>query len=93
MTKPVPQRLLLIRLKNLVDAASARGAGTARDQAKVELREVLATENWNTVYILYNCSARRCRYLRSIGYPVPTKYMFASENDVERIVAYNQKEK
>lgn len=85
MTKPVPQRLLLIRLKRLIDAASAKGAGAARDQAKTELREVLNTEHWNTTYILYNCSARRCRYLRSIGYPVPTKFMFASEDDVERI--------
>ena len=93
MNKPVPQRLLLERLKRLIDLASAKGAGTSRDQAKAELREALKTEHWDTVYVLYNLAARRCRYLRSIGYPVPTKYMFAREDDVERINAWNEKER
>jgi hypothetical protein len=93
MTKPVPQRLLLERLKRLIDLASAKGAGASRDQAKSELREVLNVEHWDTVYVLYNLAARRCRYLRSIGYPVPTKYMFASEDDVERVRAWDERER
>ena len=84
----LPQRDLLLRLKYLIDRASAKGAGAARDQAKAELRTTLTENDWNTNYILYNLAVRRCRYLRSIGYPVPTKYMFASEDDVERIKAY-----
>jgi len=93
MTKPVPQRLLLERLKRLIDLASAKGASASRDQAKYELRELLNTEHWQTVYIYYNLAVRRCRYLRSIGYPVPGKYLYASENDVQRIIAHNEKER
>ncbi len=39
-----------------------------------------------------NLAATRCRYLRSIGAPVPTKYLFAREKDVERIEAYKDRE-
>jgi hypothetical protein len=89
----VPQRLLLIRLKRLIDDASAKGAGAARDQAKTELREVMNTAHWDTEYIKYNAGVRRCRYLRSVGYPIANRYLFASESDVERITAHNEKER
>ena len=89
----IPQRLLLEQLKRLIDLASAKGASAARDQAKADLRQTMIDGDWNTVYILYNLAARRCRYLRSIGYPVPTKYLFARENDVERIEAYKERER
>ena len=93
MKSAIPQRLLLDRLKYLIDKASTKGASAARDQAKAELRQAMTEGDWNTTYILYNLAVRRCRYLRSIGYPVPTRYLFASEDDVERINAYHGKER
>jgi hypothetical protein len=84
------QRDLLERLKNLIDAASAKGAGIGRDNAKAELRAILKVEHWQSEFILYNLGVKRCRYLRSIGMPVSSKHMFASEADVERIKAWSE---
>ena len=89
----IAQRPLLEQLKVLIDHASAKGAGASRDVAKSNLRVALRDGNWDTVYVLYNLGVRRCRYLRSIGYPVPGKYLYASENDVQRIIAHNEKER
>jgi hypothetical protein len=91
MTK-IAQRPLLEQLKYLIDHASAKSASAARDVAKSNLRAAMRDGDWNTVFILYNLGVRRNRYLRSIGYPVPSKYLYARESDVERINAYHEKE-
>lgn len=89
----IAQRALLVHLKLMVDEAAAKGAGLTRDRAREELKRIRREDNWNTDYILYNVAAKRCRYLRSIGWPVPTSRLFARENDVERITAWSDKER
>ena len=86
----IGQRQLLLVLKNLVDQASAKGAGLARDQARRSLRETMREQDWNTAYILMNLSVKRCRALASMGYPVPRKFMFTDEKDIERINAWHE---
>jgi hypothetical protein len=70
------QRELVPILVRLVDNATAKGATAHRDAARAELRRLLAEENWNTSFVLNNISVRRCRYIASLGHPVPTKWMF-----------------
>jgi hypothetical protein len=93
MVTKLTQRVLLERLKYLIDRASAKGAGASRDQAKLELRETLRTSDWNTTFILYNLSVSRCRYLRSLGYPIPNNRLFTSQEDIDRINAYHERER
>ncbi len=69
------QRELVPILKDLIDDASAKGASTHRDIAKAELRRVLKDSNWNTTFILNNLGARRCKYLASLGQPVPFRWL------------------
>jgi hypothetical protein len=87
------QRDLLERMKVVIDQASARGAGIGRDNAKAALRELLRVEHWDTEFIRYNLGVKRCRYLRSLGYPISNRHLFASEDDVERITAWEERER
>lgn len=84
------QRTLLEVLKNLIDEASAKGAGAARDIARDHLRDTLLDANWRTPYIWKNLGVRRCRYLASIGKSVPFEYLYTSEKDIARIEAHKE---
>lgn len=68
---PIPQRELVTTLRILIDTARARAASRTRDEARQTLRELMAVANWNTPYVLRNIGAKRCRYLRGLGYAVP----------------------
>lgn len=70
------QRELLPVLVNLIDAARAKGATLHRDNARAELRRVLAEENWNTIYILNNIGVTRSRHIAGLGHSVATKWLF-----------------
>jgi len=70
------QRELIQILVPLIDAARTEGATVHRDIARARLREMKTTENWNTIYILNNLSSKRCRYLASIGWPVPSRWLY-----------------
>lgn len=72
---PVSQRNLLKQLVPLIDAAMAPNSTAHRDIARGRLRVLLDTTNWRTIFIYRNLSSRRCRYLASIGYWVPSNYM------------------
>ena len=89
----VTQRLLLLQLKNLIDEASAKGAGIGRDNARRDLKLMMKEESWNTEFIRYNLGVKRCRYLRSVGYPIANRYLFASEDDIERIKSWEERER
>lgn len=75
---PVAQRDLVPLLKTLIDAAMAKNSTAHRDIARSKLRELLETTNWRTSYILNNISPRRSRYIASIGYWVPSKWMLTT---------------
>lgn len=87
------QRELLLVLKDLIAQASAKGASAHRDLARARLREVMANESWDTEYILYNLAAKRCRYLRSLGYPISWHRLYAKPGDVERLEAGKERER
>ena len=70
------QRELVPVLVGLIDAAMAKGATAHRDIARSRLREVLRDEHWDTSFVLNNISVKRCRYLASLGYPVPARWAF-----------------
>jgi hypothetical protein len=72
---PVSQRELLPRLVKLIDDARAPNSTAHRDIARSKLRALLETTNWNTAWLAHNLGATRCRYLGSIGYWVPTKFL------------------
>ena len=80
---PVPQRELVRLLDALIDAAKVKYASATRDQARYELRRLMAEANWNTPYVLRNIGARRCRYLAGLGYDVPSE--FSLRSDIERL--------
>lgn len=69
------QRELVQVLVPLIDAAMAKGATAHRDLARIRLREMKTTENWNTAFVCNNISTRRCRYLASLGWPVPSRWL------------------
>lgn len=87
------QRELLLILKDLIASASAKGASAHRDLARAELRRVMETSNWNTEYIIYNLAAKRCRYLRSLGYPIAWSRLYAKPGDLERLEAAKDRER
>lgn len=72
---PYTQRELVPLLVRLVDDASADGKTAHRDKARVELRRVLETAHWRTPYVCNNISARRCRYIASMGYWIDRRWM------------------
>jgi hypothetical protein len=67
-------------LVGLIDDAAAKGASAHRDLARTRLRTILKEENWNTSYVLNNISVRRCRHIASLGYPVPSRWLFREYN-------------
>ena len=67
----IPQKMLVKTLAALIDASRAKVSSRTRDDARRTLREVMATANWNTPYVLRNIGFRRCNYLRGLGYHVP----------------------
>lgn len=71
----VPQRELVKQLVSLIDDAMRPQSTAHRDIARSGLRKLLAEANWNTSYVLNNISIRRCRYLASLGYPVPSRWL------------------
>jgi len=70
------QREMVPLLTELIDDASAKGASAHRDIARSNLRTLLREGHWNTDYVLNNLAPRRCRYIASLGYPVPSKWAF-----------------
>lgn len=72
---PISQRALVPELKALVDAAMAPNSTAHRDIARSRLRELLETTNWRTSFVCNNISSRRCKYIASLGYWVPQKWL------------------
>lgn len=72
----ISQRDLVPLLRELVDAASVENSTAHKDIAKARLREVLTTCRVNTTYVANNIGPRRARFIASLGYPMPSKWMF-----------------
>lgn len=68
---PIPQRQLRRILALLIDAARLGRHAEARER----LHHVLRTCHWNTPHVLHNIGAGRCRYIASLGYPVPPRFL------------------
>jgi hypothetical protein len=73
---PIAQRELVPVMKVLIDAAMSKQSTAHRDIARSKLRAILddPDSNWRTSFVLNNLAPRRCRYLASIGYWVPTRW-------------------
>lgn len=73
---PMPQRELIVVLSSLIDAAMAKNSTAHRDIARSRLREMLKPEEtwWQTAFCFNNISVKRCRYLASMGLPVPMRF-------------------
>jgi hypothetical protein len=76
-TGPVSQRDLVPLLNGLIDAAMAKNSTAHRDIARSKLRELLSDPavNWRTSFVLNNVGATRSRYVASIGFWVPSKWL------------------
>lgn len=84
----IPQRELVRVLRVLIDTARAV-PGRGRDEARATIRDLLATANWRTPYVLRNIGARRCRYLAGMGYPVPAE--FALRSTIETLRQWDER--
>lgn len=71
----VAQRELVPLLVELIDAASRPQSTAHRDIARSKLRALRSTTNWNTPFVLNGISTRRARYLASLGWPVPSRWL------------------
>lgn len=80
---PVSQRDLVRQLVPLIDAAMANGATAHRDLARAKLRDLLVSSHWRTTYVMRNLNPKRCRYLASIGFWVPTEMMWRPYTKVD----------
>jgi hypothetical protein len=74
---PISQRDLVPVLNTLIDAAMAKNSTAHRDIARAKLRAILEdpTSNWRTSYILNNIAVTRCRFIASLGYWIPSKWL------------------
>lgn len=86
---PMSQRELVQVLRIIIDTARARAASRTRDDARSALRQLMATANWRTPYVLRNLGARRCRYLMGLGYDVPIED--ATRSAIERLVQWGER--
>lgn len=71
----VQQRELVPVLCTLIDEARRPQSTAHRDIARSKLRALREDANWNTAFVLHNLGSRRCRYLASLGWPVPSRYL------------------
>lgn len=78
---PIPQKRLVVVLRVLIDTSKSRASSRMRDDARATLRQLMETANWNTPYVLRNVGAKRCRYLRGLGYDVPIEDAMRSAID------------
>lgn len=72
----IAQRELVGVLRDLIDDAMRPQSTAHRDVARSKLRSTLAETNWETSFIFTNLSTKRCRYLASLGYPVPGRWLY-----------------
>ncbi len=86
---PVPQRKLLVLLRSLIDTSRSKAASRTRDEARAALRELMATTNWHTPYVLRNLGTKRCRYLSSLGYDIPVEDTMRST--IERLNQWTER--
>lgn len=80
---PISQRDLVKVLVPLIDAARSEQSTAHRDIARTKLRELLATANWRTIFVMRSLNPRRCRWLTSQGWWVPTQYMWREYKNVD----------
>jgi len=78
---PVSQRQLVKVLTVLIDTSRGKVSSKTRDDARRTLRELMAVANWNTPFVCRNIGAKRARYLRGLGYPVPIEYAIRTSID------------
>lgn len=72
---PISQRGLVKVLCPLIDVAAAKVSTRSRDEARDTLRIILSTCHWQTSFVMKNLSPRRCRFLTTRGYVVPSRWL------------------
>lgn len=74
---PMTQRELIYTLNTMIDAAMAKNSTAHRDIARMKLREMLKPDEkwWQTGFVFTNLSVKRCKYLASMGLPVPMRFL------------------
>lgn len=82
---PISQRSLVKLLVPLIDAAMAPNSTAHRDIARSELRALLNNPEvaWRTIWVLRSLNPKRCRYLASLGYPIPSRHLWREYKGVE----------
>jgi hypothetical protein len=83
---PLGQKRLVLVLRVLIDTSRGKAASKTRDDARRALRELMAVANWRTPYVMRNLAAKRCRYLRGLGYDVPLEY--AMRTSIDRLAQW-----
>lgn len=88
---PISQRDLVRILPALIDAARAKVSTRTRDDARDALREVLAVAHWQTPHVLKNLNSKRCRWLTTRGYVIPTRYL-RDDDYLQRIALWRARQ-